>query len=450
MTNISSIANCDFISGLPDPILHRILECLKAKEAVRTCVLSKRWQHVWTSLPSLDFNFDFTFDDDFDLFQGRILSESEDDDDRPYMKSYDAFREKVVSRRFVKFVNTFLLRRKPLDLDVFRLFCHRLCSRDVGFETDWIHYAVNHNIRILHLSLVGSEPWCIYTCTSLEELYLYQISIDSPDQIVNLPNLRKLNICSVDLNPKHVKNLLSGCPVLEFLRLDTCFFSECIISHECLKHLAIVNCMIEGTQLFISTPNLLSFLYDGKLSSSYKTTINMPSLTSSCLMSRDNYVSTSLEGMATFLRFLANVELLELHFQCVWNKEWLQHVLPLELQIFEKLENVTVAFCMFSCFQMVTWVLKSSPNLKKLTILQREGCLSYDENRASSSLELTNASLTIAASSNKKLEIVEVKYWIYDKMVRRLVDTLMDCTKELKNLKFHLSKYESTKQYLKI
>lgn len=55
----------------------------------------------------------------------------------------------------------------------------------------------------------------------------------------------------------------------------------------------------------------------------------------------------------------------------------------------------------------------------------------------------------IAISSCKKLEIVEVKYWKYNKTVRQLIDTLRDGTKEFTNLKMNMSKYKSNTQYLK-
>lgn len=54
--NATSRTNCDFISSLPDHILHDILGFLKTKEAVQTGVLSKRWEHLWTHLPSLNFS----------------------------------------------------------------------------------------------------------------------------------------------------------------------------------------------------------------------------------------------------------------------------------------------------------------------------------------------------------------------------------------------------------
>jgi hypothetical protein len=46
----------DRISDLPDNLLHHILVLIPLIEAVRTCVLSRRWRGVWTRLPRLLFH----------------------------------------------------------------------------------------------------------------------------------------------------------------------------------------------------------------------------------------------------------------------------------------------------------------------------------------------------------------------------------------------------------
>ncbi|XP_078151304.1 putative F-box/LRR-repeat protein At5g02930 [Carex rostrata] len=308
---ISSGGNCDFISRLPDPILHHILGLLNIEEAVQTCVLSKRWEHLWTSLSSLNFHCDY--------------DDSEAYGDEGFVKM------EAINGRFAKFVNSLLMRRQSLDLDVFRLFCHQIW---LGYEREWVHYAVNHNPRVLHLTLTRSVPWCVYTCSSLEELYLSDPGIYPSDLIVNLPKLRKLTICWSDLNSIYVKNLLYGCPILELLRLDSCVVRDCVIAHECLKHLAIENCHIihEEHHLFINAPCLLSFLYEGDLSLPYKTTLNKPSLTSSCLTSFDDSADISLEGIATCLHFLTNIDFSSCISSALWTWNCYQLICHLNCQ----------------------------------------------------------------------------------------------------------------------
>ena len=43
----------DRISALPDAVLQHVLGFLPVREAVRTCVLARRWRHLWRSLPCL-------------------------------------------------------------------------------------------------------------------------------------------------------------------------------------------------------------------------------------------------------------------------------------------------------------------------------------------------------------------------------------------------------------
>uniref|UniRef100_M8C9X2 F-box domain-containing protein n=1 Tax=Aegilops tauschii TaxID=37682 RepID=M8C9X2_AEGTA len=44
-------SGADRISGLYDELLHHVLSFLPAHEAVRTCVLARRWRHPWKSPP---------------------------------------------------------------------------------------------------------------------------------------------------------------------------------------------------------------------------------------------------------------------------------------------------------------------------------------------------------------------------------------------------------------
>ncbi|CAL4887428.1 unnamed protein product [Urochloa decumbens] len=43
----------DRISGLPEGVLHHVLSFLPAHDAVRTCVLARRWRNLWMSAPGI-------------------------------------------------------------------------------------------------------------------------------------------------------------------------------------------------------------------------------------------------------------------------------------------------------------------------------------------------------------------------------------------------------------
>jgi hypothetical protein len=50
---VASDGGEDSISALPDDALHHILSFLPSDEAVKTCVLARRWRHLWRSTRSL-------------------------------------------------------------------------------------------------------------------------------------------------------------------------------------------------------------------------------------------------------------------------------------------------------------------------------------------------------------------------------------------------------------
>ncbi|GJN06887.1 hypothetical protein PR202_ga24660 [Eleusine coracana subsp. coracana] len=55
MPKVAAEGGEDRISGLHDDLLFRVISFLPAHEAVRTCVLSRRWREVWKSTCILRF-----------------------------------------------------------------------------------------------------------------------------------------------------------------------------------------------------------------------------------------------------------------------------------------------------------------------------------------------------------------------------------------------------------
>ena len=48
-------SNVDRISKLPDSVILHILALLPTVEVIRTSLISKRWRHLWNSVPALEF-----------------------------------------------------------------------------------------------------------------------------------------------------------------------------------------------------------------------------------------------------------------------------------------------------------------------------------------------------------------------------------------------------------
>ncbi|EEC66518.1 hypothetical protein OsI_32637 [Oryza sativa Indica Group] len=55
-------AGRDWLGDLPEEVLHHIMSFLDARQAVRTCVLSRRWRNLWRTVPCINADFD-----EFDL-----------------------------------------------------------------------------------------------------------------------------------------------------------------------------------------------------------------------------------------------------------------------------------------------------------------------------------------------------------------------------------------------
>jgi hypothetical protein len=55
LAGADAVGGRDLISNLPDGVLQHMLSFLPAQDAVRTCVLAKRWRHMWESTTVLRF-----------------------------------------------------------------------------------------------------------------------------------------------------------------------------------------------------------------------------------------------------------------------------------------------------------------------------------------------------------------------------------------------------------
>ncbi|XP_027351263.1 F-box protein At1g60400-like [Abrus precatorius] len=139
----------DIISTLPDEILCHILSFLPTNHAVKTSVLSKRWNPIWRSITTLDF------------------------DDCSYgITTYPLFVQSVYS--------VFLSRNVHQPIQTFRFKCchYSLCSANANNFKTWVDAACQRRVEQLdlcfprHTGKSVNLPCSILNCRTLVVLQL--------------------------------------------------------------------------------------------------------------------------------------------------------------------------------------------------------------------------------------------------------------------------------------
>ncbi|XP_078154150.1 F-box/FBD/LRR-repeat protein At1g16930-like [Carex rostrata] len=204
----------DRISNLPDVVLEHILSFLSTKEAVETCILSKRWNRTWARVPILDINYD----------EFRMCTNYEE-------------RE----AKFVQFVKGVLQNRDPSNLEKFKLVWYEdtnCASFNSGVLESCIFQAMKFKPRVFfffflsvhtqELLRFGTDS--IFTCESLHDVVVENNLKDGYLEIapssVHLLCLKKSYLTHITVNDDFKDKLFVGCPILEEL-----FLRDCSLEH---------------------------------------------------------------------------------------------------------------------------------------------------------------------------------------------------------------------------
>jgi hypothetical protein len=195
----------DHIGALSDDILHHLLSFLPVQTAVRTCVLARRWRHLWKSTTGL-----------------RIVGVQ-----RP-----------GPVQDLVKFLHHLLILRERTVLGTVEIEFSEFGWRDdVHYVTLWTRFALQWGVRALTLHI-----------NHREHLYL--------DGLPFSQHLKTLDLAGVGLEEDFLD--FSSCPALEDLKMKFCYIDvEEIYSHS-LKRLSIINCESSRYYQSICTPFLIS------------------------------------------------------------------------------------------------------------------------------------------------------------------------------------------------
>nr|ACM17596.1 F-box family-1 [Oryza sativa Indica Group] len=310
----------DRIGGLPDGVLQHILGFLPPHEAVRTCVLARRWRHLWKSVAALRItNWDW--------------------------------RKVVPMEEFRYFVHHLLLRRGRAPIDEFELDLAELSDRDTLRVNRWFRHAVMCQARVLRLDI--------------------RVSRGSELELENLPvvsrHLQKLDLYGVKL----MHNFLdfSSCPVLQHLEIAGCDLSDSNarkISSLSIKHLNISGCNFSDTfHTHIYAPNLLSLglvnymnqspVFEGIPSGSFITGQEVGVVSSGTRCMLCTYAFSCTASTCAFLDHMFTF-----NFEMYWQR----------CPTFSKLKTLLISACASAVldFEAVSCILRHSPVLENLTL----------------------------------------------------------------------------------
>ncbi|CAI9110394.1 OLC1v1010405C1 [Oldenlandia corymbosa var. corymbosa] len=214
------ITGVDRVSNLPEGLISRILSYLPAEYAVATCILAKSWRSRWTKLSNFDFN------DELWLQSNSVKSE---------MRRLGYY---VPNMSFGKVVDM-VLRRAGNQNHAESSSIDRSLQRGLNYG--------NFEFQL---------PMALSTCGTLEVLKLRGPFLVIVHHVVCLPKLTLLELDFVKYelvrnndSDVSLRNLISGCPVLDSLRIHRLHYDGmvvCSVSSPVLKRLEYSHHMCNG------------------------------------------------------------------------------------------------------------------------------------------------------------------------------------------------------------
>uniref|UniRef100_J3N0Q1 F-box domain-containing protein n=1 Tax=Oryza brachyantha TaxID=4533 RepID=J3N0Q1_ORYBR len=175
-------------SGVADDVVRHIMSFLPTREAVRTCVVSRRGRDLWRSVPCIDA----------DIIDYKRRDTDEEQYDERGELAFMMFMNKVMELRYPATIRTFRLR---CILDLSDCFDFSSCYAKFEDINRWISHAVQKQIRVLDIVLF---------CDRLE---LDHSAFDCS-------YLTTIEFTSVILMEGFFEQLEMGCPAVESLFLD--------------------------------------------------------------------------------------------------------------------------------------------------------------------------------------------------------------------------------------
>ncbi|KAA3468700.1 F-box/FBD/LRR-repeat protein isoform X1 [Gossypium australe] len=239
----------DETSRLNDDILIRILGFLSFKEAVRSSVISRRWQHLWK------------------YFSGCLRFEQT----KPRLASWNLnvrTRKKIAERcEFIEWVNKYLNSNQASTIDEFRVDNFDLDKDSKAYVDEWVGIALQKKTKNLQLNF-GPESYVRRRSVAASRVAArcYCLTKETfSSALSGIHLLTSLTVNFVGVSDEMLEHIVSICPLLESLELDhSPQLTHPKVSALRLKHLNICHTEYFIESIEIYAPNLVSFDYTGK------------------------------------------------------------------------------------------------------------------------------------------------------------------------------------------
>ncbi|KAH7513243.1 hypothetical protein FEM48_Zijuj12G0176500 [Ziziphus jujuba var. spinosa] len=209
----NSVNEGDRLSALNDNVLLHLLSFLPTLDAIRTCVLSKRWSYLWTFVPALSYNLERTSCcknvDEFVSFVEKTIILN---------KSSKMFKFLLNFQQH--FGECYMVHLDSKVLDIWTRFATKANVEELClalYEDDFgLRCTMDYN---LHMNY--SLPKHIFGCSSLTKLYLSHCNI-VPHGVITWTLLKSLSIKNTKVSDDVMQKVLSGSPALEVLEIRRC------------------------------------------------------------------------------------------------------------------------------------------------------------------------------------------------------------------------------------
>lgn len=335
----------DWISVLPNEVLVLILSLLSIKEAVSTCILSKRWKNVWKQITCLNFA-------DFDAIskpkrkRGRQLVET--------------------APRTYNWVNQVLQLHQGQTLDEFKIRSSLLDCDSTSEIDSWIELVIQKRVRKVEIDLRGDRgvaPYCSHY-TFPERL------VRNPFGVSCISLLMHLSLTYVNITSELVEHFLSNCQLLEHLRVSGSAYLEdlkVVGSSLRLKFLQISDCL----NLFfleIFAPNLETFFYDGDCRYNINIRVRYAPSLIKISLTEDLFFDSTTGEFQLFWNYLPQLVTLSLNIDS-WTGQMLFPEFP-ELTCLKDL-SLSIAGIEKRSFLLLTSLIERSPFLRRFRLRLR-------------------------------------------------------------------------------